>query len=202
MLFCAASLGLFLSPGPNMALVVSQALVHGPRGGVAVASGIVIADLLLTVLVASGVAALVATWPPSFDVLRYAGAGYLVWLALKSLRRRQVGDQVTGATRSTASIIKLSVVTSLLNPKALLFFLVFLPQFVEPARGHVGLQLLGLGVVLAATAFVFHAALGVMSAQTRAWASGRWAGVVWLDRLQAAVFFGIALRLVLLIRPA
>src|SRR5690348_11502008 len=135
--FVAATFGLLLSPGPNMALVVSQGLAHGSRGGVAVAAGIALADLVLTVCVAAGVAALFAAWPPSFDLLRYTGAGYLGWLALRSLRRRH-GRRAAGARmQGTASIVRLSVATSLLNPKALLFFLVFLPQFVEARQGHV-----------------------------------------------------------------
>jgi threonine/homoserine/homoserine lactone efflux protein len=198
LLFVAATFGLLLSPGPNMALVVSQGLAHGPRGGVAVASGIAIADLVLTVSVAAGVAALFAAWPPSFDLLRYTGAVYLSWLALRSLRRRH-GGRVPGArVQGTASIVRLSVATSLLNPKALLFFMVFLPQFADARQGHDASQLLVLGLVLAAIAFVFHAGLGIASARARHWASGRAAAVVWVDRLQAAVFLGIAVRLVFL----
>lgn len=198
LLFVAAAFGLLLSPGPNMALVVSQGLAHGPRGGVAVACGIAVADMVLTVIVAAGVAALFAAWPPSFDVLRYTGAGYLAWLAIRSLRRGKRGRAPGAREQGTASIVRLSVATSLLNPKALLFFMVFLPQFVEARKGHVALQLLVLGFVLTAIAFVFHAGLGIASARARDWTSGRAAGVAWVDRLQAAVFLGIAIRLVFL----
>lgn len=198
MLFVAATFGLLLSPGPNMALVVSQGLAHGPRGGIAAASGIAVADLVLTVLVAVGVAALFAAWPPSFDVLRYTGAVYLAWLAIQSLRRRHRAGATGVREQDTASIVRLSVATSLLNPKALLFFLVFLPQFVEARNGHVAMQCMALGLVLTGIAFVFHAGLGIASARARDWTSGRAAGVAWVDRLQAAVFLGIAIRLVFL----
>lgn len=197
LLFVAATFGLLLAPGPNMALVVSQGLAHGPRGGMATALGIALADLVLTVCVAAGLAALFAAWPPSFDLLRYTGAAYLAWLAIQSLRRRRGGAAPT-RERDIASIVRLSVATSLLNPKALLFFMVFLPQFVEARKGHVATQFLVLGSVLTVIAFAFHACLGIASARARAWASGRAAGVAWVDRLQAAVFLGIAGRLVLL----
>jgi len=198
LLFAAACLGLLVSPGPNMALVVSQGLAYGPRGGVAVAAGIVIADLVLTCLVVAGVAAMLAAWPESLDVLRFAGAAYLMWLARKSLRRRHGVDLPAAEPRTTGAIVRLSVFTSLLNPKALLFFMVFLPQFVEPARGGVTAQLAVLGVVLATIAFVFHALLGVASARARHWAMGQGTRVKWLDRLQAFVFLGLAFRLLLL----
>lgn len=198
LLFVAATFGLLLAPGPNMALVVSQGLAHGPRGGVAAASGIALADLVLTVCVAAGLAALFAAWPPSFDLLRYTGAAYLAWLAIQSLRRRRASAAADARKQDIASIVRLSVATSLLNPKALLFFMVFLPQFVEARKGHVATQFLVLGFVLTVIAFAFHACLGIASARARAWASGRAAGVAWVDRLQAAVFLGIAARLVFL----
>jgi threonine/homoserine/homoserine lactone efflux protein len=201
-LFVAATFGLLLSPGPNMALVVSQGLAHGPRGGVAGASGIALADLVLTMLVAAGVAALFAAWAPSFDLLRYAGAAYVAWLAFGSLRRRRDGSWPRAQAQRTAAIVRLAMLTSLLNPKALLFFLVFLPQFVEVRNGHVATQLLFLGIVLTAIAFAFHAGLGIASAKARAWAGSGIAAVAWMDRLQAAVFLGIAIRLVFLSRPA
>lgn len=202
LVFAGAVSALLLSPGPNMALVVSQGAAHGVRGGVAVAAGIALADLVLTVLVAAGVAALFSAWPSSFDVLRYAGAAYLAWLAVQALRRRRSAAVAVAPPRSTASIVRLSLATSLLNPKALLFFAVFLPQFVDAARGHVAAQLLFLGAVLTALAFAFHAALGIASAGARRWAGERLAGAAWIDRLQAAVFLGIALRLLFLSRPA
>jgi threonine/homoserine/homoserine lactone efflux protein len=185
-----------------MALVVSQGLAYGPGAGVAVAAGIALADLVLTALVAAGVAALFAAWPPAFDVLRYAGAAYLGWLAVQSLRRRRGGALSPAGQRGTAYIVRLSVATSLLNPKALLFFTVFLPQFVEPRRGGVAVQLVVLGTLLAAIAFAFHAGLGIASAKARAWAGGRCAAARWANWLQAAIFLAIAVRLLLLASPA
>ena len=196
LLFIVATSGLLLSPGPNMALVVSQGLAYGSRGGLAVALGIAIADLVLTLLVVVGVAALLAAWPAAIDGLRYLGAAYLLRLAWLALRRRHGGALPDAAARSTRAIVEVAVLTSLLNPKALLFFLLFLPQFVEAGSGPVGLQLAALGVMLTGLAFVFHGALGVASAKARRFATGGGDAVVWLDRLQAVVFVGLALRLV------
>ena len=200
-LFCAAVLGLLLSPGPNMAMVVSQSLSHGVRGGVASAAGIFVADLVMTVLVCAGIAAAAAAWPPSFDVLRWAGAGYLGWLAWQCWRRRNAAPGDARAQASTWQALRAAVVVSLLNPKALLFFLVFLPQFADPHRGSITMQLLLLGLVLSALAFVFHALLGLCAGRVASALRGRAPQLRWLDRLQAAVLLGLALRLLLLQRP-
>ncbi|MFN3310462.1 MAG: LysE family translocator [Thermomonas sp.] len=195
-LFIAAATALLLSPGPNMALVVAQALAQGVRGGIAVASGILLADLVMTLLVMAGIAATLAAWPGALGVIQAAGALYLAWLGVQSLRGHPQRGQVE-VIRSTPAIVRLSLLTSLLNPKALLFFLVFLPQFVAPERGPVALQLGLLGALLALLAFAFHAALGVASAHAGRRVTFGQARVIWLGRLQALVFFALAARLLL-----
>lgn len=201
LLFSVAVLGLLVSPGPNMAMVVSHGLSHGARGGVACAAGIFVADLMLTLLVCAGIAALAAAWPPSFDLLRWAGALYLAWLAWKALRRDAPTLQQARAASSAWRAFRGAIVVSLLNPKALLFFLVFLPQFADPRRGGITAQLLVLGLLLSAIAFVFHALLGICAGRIAAGLRGRSRGLRWLDRLQAGVLLGLALRLLLLQRP-
>jgi threonine/homoserine/homoserine lactone efflux protein len=201
LLFVVAVLGLMVSPGPNMALIISHSLSHGARGGIVSAAGIFVADLIMTVLVCAGIASLVAAWPPSFDVLRYLGAIYLGWLARQALRRRVPGPEHTPAHASLRKAFHGATLVSLLNPKALLFFLVFLPQFVDPNRGPVTVQLLTLGLTLSVIAFVFHALLGMFSGRVAYAFRGHAHSVRWLDRLQASVLFGLAVRLLFLERP-
>ena len=143
LLFLLAVLTLFLSPGPNMAFVMSHGMAYGPRGGLAAAVGIGSADVVLTALTATGVTAMVFAWSASFDVLRIVGAAYLLWLAIKTLRSPTNALARRSSTTNLAfhSIAKNAMLGSLLNPKALLFFTVFLPQFVNPAKGHIALQL-------------------------------------------------------------
>lgn len=198
-LFLAACLALLLSPGPNMAFVVSHGAAHGPRAGLAAALGIGLADLVYTALTAAGLAAAVAAWPPAFDVIRYAGAVYLLWLAYKTLRlsvRAQPGSAPTG--HNGWRICARSALNCLLNPKAILFYMVFLPQFVEPARGRAAWQIVVLGCLLTATSLVFHSLLGVLSGSTRKLLDAR-AGKLG-SRALAAVFALLALRLALLSR--
>ena len=165
LLFLLAVLTLFLSPGPNMAFVMSHGMAYGPRGGLAAAIGIGGADVVLTALTATGVTAMVFAWSASFDVLRVAGAAYLMWLAIKTLRSPATALTSLKGNANLAfhTIAKNAMLGSLLNPKALLFFMVFLPQFVNPANGHVALQLVILGLVLSAASVVFNTLLGAFS---------------------------------------
>ncbi|QNK71047.1 LysE family translocator [Variovorax sp. PAMC26660] len=201
-LFLLAVLALFLSPGPNMAFVMSHGVAHGPRGGFAAAIGITAADLVHTLFAATGVTALIAAWPPSFDLLRYAGALYLVWLAVQALRSGnalRVGAQAQSA--GFGRIVRMALLNNLVNPKALLFFMVFLPQFVDPSRGSVPLQLVQLGVVLSMAALAFNTLLGACSGQVGRWLERRPGAAKLQSRLLAVVMLGLAVRLLFLDRP-
>lgn len=201
-LFLLAALALFLSPGPNMAFVLSHGVALGPRGGVAAACGIAVADLLLTVLTATGITAMVAAWPPSFDLVRYLGAVYLAWLAVQAFRSHDPARAARREHKSLAQVFARAVLNSLLNPKALLFFIVFLPQFVVPSHGAVVLQLLVLGCTLAVAGLVFHSALGACSGQVGVFLQRNPRAVRYQDWFLGAVLLALAVRLVVLDRPA
>lgn len=201
-LFLLAVLALFLSPGPNMAFVLSHGVAHGPRGGFAAAIGISAADLVHTLFAATGVTALVAAWPPSFDVLRYAGALYLVWLAVQALRSGGLRMEARAQPAGFRRIVRMALLNNLVNPKALLFFMVFLPQFVDPARGSVPMQLVQLGVVLSVAALAFNTLLGACSGQVGRWLQRRPGAEKFQRTLLALVMIGLAIRLLMLDRPA
>jgi threonine/homoserine/homoserine lactone efflux protein len=168
----------------------------------AAALGISAADLVHTLFAATGVTALVAAWPPSFDLLRHAGALYLVWLAVQALRSG--GGLRVGAKAPPAGfgrIVRMALLNNLVNPKALLFFMVFLPQFVDPARGSVPLQLVQLGVVLSLAALAFNTLLGACSGQVGRWLQRRPGAARLQTSLLAAVMLGLAVRLLFLERP-
>jgi len=200
-LFLVAVLALFVTPGPNMAFVLSHSLAHGPRAGFAAALGISAGDLVLTLLTATGVTAAIAAWPPSFDLLRIGGALYLVWMAWRAIRAPGETVIARQASIPMRQLVRMALLNSLLNPKALLFFIVFLPQFVNPAHGHVTAQLVILGVTLSAVALVYNALLGVFSGRIGA-ALQRNPRVAKVQAwLLGAVLAGLALRLLLLDRP-
>jgi len=198
--FSLAVLFLLCSPGPNMAFVMTCGVQYGVRGGVAAALGIGAADIVLTVLTASGITAVITAWPPSFDLLRYAGALYLLWLAYKALRRPAMVMQASVAAFSLRTVFVQSSLNSLFNPKAWLFFMVFLPQFVDTQNGMVVQQLLLLGLVLTLISSLFHAMLGSFGHAMR----GVLARHAYAARLQAwllaAMLVTLALRLMLMTR--
>ena len=200
-LFAAAVLALLISPGPNMAFLLSHGISHGARGGLAAAFGIFVADLLLTALTAGGVTAVVTAWPPSFDILRYFGALYLLWLAVQAVRRQGFAQLEKNRKTTAWNIFRMAMLNSLLNPKALLFFMVFLPQFVVPTAGSIPLQLATFGVVLSFIALAFHSSLAIMSGRVGALLSRSSIAVKFFGWLHAILFVGLAARLLLLDRP-
>lgn len=200
--FSGAVLLLLLSPGPNMAFVISHGVTHGWRGGVASALGIGVADVLLTALTATGVTALVASWPPSFDVIRYAGVVYLLWLVFKTLQKKTGLDPASLHRVPLCRVFLQAMLNSLLNPKALLFFVVFLPQFVRPQAGSIAVQLMLLGGVLTLIAGVFHLLLGIFGGVLSRFFSRRPRGA-WLQKWGLATVLSVlAVRLAVMSRPA
>src|SRR6478735_11339247 len=117
LLFLLAVLALFVSPGPNMAFVLSHGVAMGPRAGFAAGLGIAAADLVHTVCAASGVTALVAAWPPAFDLLRHAGALYLLWLAWQALRAGAAPSTAQAGAASFARVLRSAWLNNLVNPK-------------------------------------------------------------------------------------
>lgn len=201
-IFLGAVLLLLLSPGPNMAFVISHGVAYGWRGGVASGLGIGAADIGLTLLTATGVTAVVANWPPAFELIRYAGVAYLLWLACKALGKRGALHLADPARVPLSTVFVRALCNSLLNPKALLFFMVFLPQFVHPERGSIAVQLVVLGLLLTLVSGVFHTGLGIFGAALgRGLPSGDSRLARWQSWLLAAVLLALALRLALLTRP-
>jgi threonine/homoserine/homoserine lactone efflux protein len=184
-LFCGAIMLLLITPGPNMAFVMSHGFTYGWRGGLAVALGIGAADVVLTILTAAGVTGLVAAWPPSFDIIRYVGAIYLLWMAWKALQGGTLGENIIAHKVSLSTVFARAMLNSLLNPKALLFFLVFLPQFVTPGKGMI----------------IFHAALGAFGSTLSRWFAGKKRLGKLQPKVLASVLTLMAVRLMVMSRP-
>ncbi|MFZ6710683.1 LysE family translocator [Undibacterium sp. TC9W] len=198
--FSIAVLLLLCSPGPNMAFVMTCGMQYGVRGGAAAALGIGAADILLTLLTACGITAIITAWPPSFDLIRYAGAMYLLWMAYKALRNPASAIPATAQAVALRTVFARSCLNSLLNPKALLFFMVFLPQFVDVQAGMVTQQLLLLGSTLTIISTVFHTLLSSFGHVIRQTLM-RHAKVAKLQaRILAAILSLLALRLLLMTR--
>lgn len=204
LLFLLAVLTLFLSPGPNMAFVMTHGVAWGARGGLAAAIGIASADIVLTALTATGVTAMVFAWSASFDMLRIAGAAYLMWLAIQALRLPAAAPMPCNRTahRAFHKIARNAMVGSLLNPKALLFFMVFLPQFVDPSKGSITTQLIILGLLLSAASVVFNTTLGALSGQLGKLVQRHPCAAIFQKWLLGSVLAALAVRMFLTERPS
>ncbi|MBV7380288.1 LysE family translocator [Maritimibacter dapengensis] len=188
--FVGAGLLLNLTPGPDVMFATASGLSGGPRVGAAAALGVALGGLLHTLLAAVGLSALLTTFPVAYDLVRWAGAGYLVYLAIRAWRAPPP-DRGRGATELSRAIGR-GFLTNALNPKVALFILALLPQFTAPEAGAVWAQILILGTLFATTGFFVTAAYGVAAGQLGAQLA-RHARL--LNRIGAVVYIGLAARL-------
>ncbi|MEO6185122.1 MAG: LysE family translocator [Steroidobacteraceae bacterium] len=156
-LFFAASIALALSPGPDNIFVLTQSALHGRSAGLLVTLGLCTGLLVHTTAVSLGVAAIFQTSTLAFTALKFVGAAYLIYLAWKSFG---AGASAIGAQASprptNAALYARGIVMNVTNPKVAIFFLAFLPQFTDPARGSLTLQMLQLGgLFMLATLLIF-----------------------------------------------
>ncbi len=195
--YLGACLLLILTPGPDTAFVLGQSLSGGARRGWAATLGIVSGALCHVAAAAAGVAALVAAHPALFTALRLAGAGYLLWLGIQALRAALAGGggmMPAAGLRSLGAAFRQGMLTNLLNPKVGLFFLAFVPQFVDPERGPAWLQMLLLGPLLPLMSLPFFAIIiagaGRVATRLRHGRAARW-----LDGIAGSLFCALGVRL-------
>jgi threonine/homoserine/homoserine lactone efflux protein len=189
---------LFLVPGPAVLVTLARSMRSGARVGIATGGGIAVGDAVHTVAATLGLSAILATSALAFDIVKYAGAAYLVYLGIRAFMERSGDLAVPGVAGATASVaFRQGVLIEVLNPKTALFFLSFLPQFVDPARGPVTAQLLVLGAIFVAMSIVYttllaFAAAAVAKLIARYRAIGRWQG-----KVIGSIYLGLGLQLAL-----
>ena len=150
LLFVTGAALLLVIPGPAVTYVVSCSIGHGRAAGLVSVTGIVAGTLLHVTAAALGLSALLASSALAFQFIKYLGAAYLIYLGIRTLRRddSQLLQAANGERRLLRIFVQ-GVLVNLLNPKTALFFLAFLPQFVDPSLGHPSLQIFQLGVLFA-----------------------------------------------------
>lgn len=146
-LFVSAAAILALTPGPGILYVLNRALHGGRREGILSACGTFVGGLVQLAAAALGLSTILAMSAMAFEVVRYAGAAYLIYLGIAMIRNRNVQPTAPDDTGSSRKPILQGITTEILNPKTALFFLSFIPQFISPIRGHTALQFLALGSV-------------------------------------------------------
>lgn len=169
-LFLVASALLTIAPGPDIIYVLTRGIAQGRRAGFAAALGFATGCIFHTLLAALGVAALIRSSELAFDLVRYAGAAYLVWIGIQALRQRASFALAEGGeTKALWTIFKQSVIGNALNPKVTLFFLSFLPQFVNTEAGNVGWQMALLGAIFMVQTVVIFGAIAFFAGSIGDW---------------------------------
>ena len=196
--FLAASLLITLSPGPDNLMVLSMGATRGRARGVAFGLGCASGCLSHTALAALGVSALIAASPVAFTALKVLGGVYLIYMGWRAIRSRggaRVGD--AGRTSETALQLFLrGILANAINPKVVMFFLAFLPQFVLPGQGDAPWQIVQLGVLFTLQAATLFGTLGYFAGHIGQWLNRNENAGLWLDRIAGSIFTGLGLKLI------
>ena len=164
-LFALAALVLLLIPGPAVLYIMARGAQQGARAGVVSALGVGLGNLCQVVAASAGLSALLLTSALAFTVVKSVGAIYLIWLGIRTLLARDDSARETMPLRSKERVFAQGLLVAILNPKTALFFLAFLPQFVNASRGSVALQTLVLGSVFVVMGICTDSLYGILAAR-------------------------------------
>ena len=198
--FSATAFALIVVPGPSVLFVISRGIALGGRAAVATVLGNAAGAYSQVVVVALGLGAIIERSATVFITVKLVGAAYVVYLGIQAIRhRRGLATVLDAATtpRGTRRILREGYVVGVTNPKAAVFMAAVLPQFTDPARGHVPLQLLALGLVFVAIALVSDTTWGLAAGSARAWLGRSPRRLEALGGLGGLVMIGLGVRLAL-----
>lgn len=195
-LFTSASLLLALAPGPDNIFVLTQSAIKGKLVGIVVTLGLCTGLIVHTSAVALGVAAIFQASALAFNLLKYAGAAYLLYLAWGAFRAGATTLEGREAKETSLwrSYLR-GIIMNVTNPKVSIFFLAFLPQFTNPARGSLPLQLIVLGLLFILATIVVFGTISLLAGMLGQWLRRSERAQVLLNRIAGTVFAGLALKL-------
>lgn len=198
--FFATALLLGIAPGPDNIFVLTQSALYGMGAGVATTLGLITGLCVHTTAVAMGVAVIFQTSPVAFTLLKIIGAAYLLWLAWLSFRAGAIraNDAAQAHTSSSAdfpgyaALYRRGIVMNVTNPKVSIFFLAFLPQFCNPAKGSVALQILCLGLLFILATIIVFCTVAALGGRLAIWFNKSPKGQICIQRIAGCVFIGLA----------
>ncbi len=198
MLFFVASWVLIVTPGPDMLYVITRGIAQGKIAGMLSALGVTFGLFVHTALAALGLAVLLQTSAIAFAVVKYAGAAYLIYLGIKAFKdTSSFRLEAKHEPVSYGTLFLQGMLSNLLNPKIAMFFLAFLPQFVNSERGNVSIQMLALGLTFAFFGLIFLSIVGYFSGRIGHWLLSRANIASNIRWLTGSVLMGLGVRLAL-----
>jgi threonine/homoserine/homoserine lactone efflux protein len=194
--FLAVAVLITLAPGPDNLMVLSLGMARGRQAGVAFGLGCALGCINHTLLAALGVSALIAASPVAFTTLKLLGGLYLIWLGIQAIRNARPASMTTAMGESPTRLFVKGLIANAINPKVILFFLAFLPQFVDAERGHAGWQIVQLGLWFTAETVLIFGAIGWFAGSLGERLARHPAVGTWLDRVAGGIFVALGLRLI------
>ena len=195
--FALVSLGLVLTPGPNMIYLISRSITQGPAAGIVSLGGVALGFVFYMLCAAFGITALLLAIPFAYDALRFAGAGYLLWLAWQAVKPggRSPFQVKQLAIDSPRKLFAMGLVTNLLNPKIAMLYLALLPQFLDPAAGSVLTQSLVLGTIQTVISVSVNAVIALTAGSIAIFLGTRPSWLLVQRWLMGTVLAGLAVKL-------
>ncbi|HWX02216.1 LysE family translocator [Collimonas sp.] len=199
-LFLIAAMTLTLAPGPDNIYVLTRGIAQGRKAGLVSALGFSSGLIFHTMLAVLGFAALIKASPLAYSLLRYAGAGYLIYIGVRTLRSHatvKLNGNDAAPPMKLSRIYWQSVIANILNPKVTLFFIAFLPQFVNAGAGHIPAQMLLLAAVFILQALLIFSAVALFSGMVGAFFQRKKAAASVMNRVAGTAFIGLGIRIAL-----
>jgi threonine/homoserine/homoserine lactone efflux protein len=199
LIFAFASLVLNITPGNDMLYVATRSTSQGIKAGVVSAFGIAggcIVHLLAAVI---GLSAIIANSAVAFDVIKYTGGAYLIYLGVNSILSKQNKFAISRKvdTKSLSQLFWQGVLTNVLNPKVALFFLAFLPQFIHPENGNVSLQILLLGLWFNFSGTIVNCIVALLFGKLGNWLADKQAFIKWQNKITGLLLIGLGIKVAL-----
>lgn len=195
--FFIASVLLAFAPGPDNIFVLTQSALQGKLSGLMVVFGLCTGLLVHTGAVAFGVAVIFQASALAFTLLKFIGGGYLLYLAWHAFRASPEKINMHGGQEKAVGILyRRGIIMNLTNPKVSIFFLAFLPQFVDPQRGPISLQMVALGVIFIFATILVFGTIALIGGALGDWLNRSERAQRAMNRVAGAVFIGLALKLV------
>lgn len=198
--YICMSLSIILIPGPDMIFVLTQSLSSGIKAGVRTILGSLTGTLIHTLLAAFGLSIIVQKSPFVFELIKYGGAIYLLYLAIQSFREKSEPAQLQPAGTELKGFFRKGFITNISNPKMPIFFLTFLPQFVHVGNGDESFQIFYLGMIFIMETFVVFFIVSLFSSRLRDKLSGNTLVSTIINYFKGTIFAGLGIKLLLLSR--